>query len=192
MNLYLIRHGQSEANVRHEYCGWAQVPLTEQGIADARRAGALLKDISFDKVYASDLKRAMQTCENALPGVPYETDPLLRELYTGSLEGLEIQKAHELYGEPHDLALKNSDFRPYGGENRQMEIDRLRAFLKKMEALEEDAQVAAFCHAGTIYCMMEVMLGVPFSYEHLTVDNGSVSIFRFSFGVWQLKKWNMT
>ncbi len=192
MYLYLIRHGQSEANVRGEYCGWSQVALTEKGIADARRAGALLKDISFNKVYASDLKRAIQTCENALPGVPYETDPLLRELYTGSLEGLAVQKAHELYGEPHDLALKNSDFRAYGGETRQMQIDRLRTFLQKMENFAEDEKVAVFCHAGTLFCMMELALDTPFSFDHLMIDNGSVSVFRFSFGIWQLNKWNMT
>lgn len=192
MYLYLIRHGQSEANVRGEYCGWSQVPLTEKGFDDARRAGKLLEGIAFDKIYASDLKRTMQTCETALPGQPYEADPLLRELYTGSLEGIPIQKARELYGEVHDQALKSSDFRLYGGENRQMELNRTREFLRKMEAFADDQKVAAFCHAGTICCVMELALGVPFHYRHLAVENGSVSIFRWHQHIWQLSKWNMT
>ena len=192
MQLYVIRHGQSEANIHSEYCGWAQVSLTEKGFQDARHAGELLKDVVFDKVYASDLKRAMQTCEAALPGVSYTTDPRLRELYTGSLEGLSISKAHELCGKTHDLALKNSDFRLYGGENRQMELDRTRDFMKEMEKYSGQEKIAVFCHAGTLCCMLELTLGVSFHYSHLATDNGSVSIFDWTGSLWRLNKWNMT
>lgn len=192
MKLYMIRHGQSEANVRGEYCGWAQVPLTEKGLEDARRAGRLLRNISFDRVYASDLRRARQTCEAALPGTPYTNEPLLRELGTGSLMGLTRQQAHEIYGEKHDAALSGSDFRPFGGENRQMELDRTSAFLRKIENSTGDENIAAFCHAGTVCCMLELTLGAAFHYDHLRIDNGSVSTFCWNGRIWQLDKWNMT
>jgi len=68
MQVFVVRHGQSTANLAGTYSGWSHVPLTEKGIADAAHAGQLLKGIEFAKVYASDLKRAMQTCQTALPG----------------------------------------------------------------------------------------------------------------------------
>lgn len=191
MNVYVIRHGQSEANVRHEYCGWTHVPLSPKGLDDARRAGELLKDIHFDKVYASDLMRAMQTCETALPGIPYEKTPLLRELDTGTLEGLNVEKAFTIYGEPLEIAYKTSDFTPWQGENRQMELDRTLDFMRMLEESDHE-NVAVFCHAGTVCCLLQLTLGAAFTYNHLAVDNGSVSVFFFHNGLWQLKKWNMT
>ena len=52
MLLYMVRHGESEANERHIHAGWGQVRLTAKGREDAKKAKALLCDISFDKVYA--------------------------------------------------------------------------------------------------------------------------------------------
>ena len=191
MDLYVIRHGQSEANVRREYGGWAQVPLTEKGLSDAQNAGKLLQGIAFDKIYASDLMRAMQTCETALPGRTYEKTPLLRELGTGTLDGLNVDEALKIHGEALALAYKNSDFRPWGGENRQMELDRTQAFMQLLEK-ESPQNVAAFCHAGTVCCLLQLVLGAAFSYEHLIVNNGSVSIFTCKDGIWRLKNWNLT
>ena len=192
MYLYMIRHGQSEANVRGEYCGWAQVSLTKQGIEDAQNAGRLLRSVVFDKVYTSDLKRAMQTCETALPGIPYQQEPLLRELYTGSLEGMRVTDAQEKYGKVHELARKNTDFTPFGGETRQMELDRTQEFMRRMESCNANENVAAFCHAGTVCCMLELTLGASFHYDHLVCSNGSVSVCEWTGGLWRLVKWNMT
>ena len=80
MKLYMVRHGQSETNLSRCFTGWSQVNLTEQGIADAKRAGEYLKGISFDRIYSSDLIRAVQTAQNAIPGcVPVQL-PCLREI----------------------------------------------------------------------------------------------------------------
>ena len=58
MKLYMVRHGQSVANLNKQHVGWGQVLLTEKGEDDARGAGEILKNYSFDKVYSSDLLRA--------------------------------------------------------------------------------------------------------------------------------------
>ena len=55
MKLYLIRHGQSETNLRKCFTGWAQVDLTEQGRAGAVGVRPMLEKIKFDKIYSSDL-----------------------------------------------------------------------------------------------------------------------------------------
>ena len=192
MYLYMIRHGQSEANLAREYCGWGQAALTEKGIADARSAGRLLRGIDFARVYTSDLKRAVQTCENARPGAAYESTQLLRELGIGSLQGITEEAAEEKYGKLHHDALCNSDYTPFGGENRQMELQRTREFLNKMETYTGDENIAVFCHAGTVCCMLELTLGAAFHYDHLVCSNGSVSVFERTGGLWRLVKWNIT
>ena len=56
--LALVRHGQSLWNLEDRFTGWIDVPLTEKGEEEARRAGELLKDIDFQVAYTSALSRA--------------------------------------------------------------------------------------------------------------------------------------
>lgn len=87
MRVYIIRHGESETNRLNCWTGWLDVDLTEKGTEDARKAGKLLEGVEFDKLYASDLIRAKQTLETALPGYEYETSPALREVNVGAIAG---------------------------------------------------------------------------------------------------------
>ena len=63
MKLYVVRHGESESNRDKRFSGWSQVHLTEQGRRDAQRAGEMLAGLHFDRVYASDLQRALETAQ---------------------------------------------------------------------------------------------------------------------------------
>jgi len=191
MELYIVRHGQSEANLNGTYSGWAHVPLTEQGIADAERAGELLKGIEFAKVYASDLKRAMQTCETALPGAEYETDPLLREISTGILTGTYHKAALEKYGDAHKRCTEARDYSRYGGESHEMHCRRVAKFMKKLEENPVEGNVAIFCHDGTTKAMLNYVLGVDMHPYRVRTDNGAVSIVCYDKGAWYLKRWNM-
>ena len=87
MKIYMIRHGESTANAERKHAGWAQVPLTERGRADAIAAGALIEGLHFDRVYVSDLIRARETMELALPNTEAIESPLLREISVGELAG---------------------------------------------------------------------------------------------------------
>ena len=84
MKLFLVRHGQTVTNATGCWTGWYDAPLTEQGREDAIRARGFLSDLSFDKVYSSDLSRARDTALLALPGCTPEQTPLLREINVGS------------------------------------------------------------------------------------------------------------
>jgi len=64
--LVLVRHGESEYNLAGKWCGWTDIGLTAKGAADARTMGELLKDIHFDEVFVSRLKRTSETAENVL------------------------------------------------------------------------------------------------------------------------------
>lgn len=67
--LYISRHGESEWNTLGKWTGWTDVSLTEKGKNDARALGeAFLKDVSFDAVYTSDLKRTYETLDALMEG----------------------------------------------------------------------------------------------------------------------------
>ena len=112
MKLYVVRHGQSEDNLAKRHSGWADCSLTEQGRADAERAGSILRGIAFDKVFSSDTKRAKQTCAIALPEMQdtVEYTPLIRETNVGTLTGLEVAECQRRWGEEYDSRRKARNF----------------------------------------------------------------------------------
>ena len=189
MKLYLIRHGQSLTNLEKKFTGWAQAPLTEQGIEDARRAGGKLAGLTFDRIYSSDLIRAVQTAREALPGCEPVQLKELREISVGSLEWRPIEDCEREYGEKLWIDRNNYDFTPYGGENGQMLTERVEAFLKMLE--EEPAErIAAFAHAGFIQCALRAVLRQNLDRTLLKCANGSVSVFEYANGRWVLESWN--
>ena len=66
--LVLLRHGQSQWNLENRFTGWKDVPLTDQGIEEAKNAGILIKknNIIFDNIFSSNLERANRTAEIAI------------------------------------------------------------------------------------------------------------------------------
>lgn len=190
MELYVIRHGQSLANARKQLAGWLDVPLTEKGIEDAKGAGRKIAGIEFEKVFASDLIRAVQTCENALPGAEYEKCEMIRELAVGEFEGLIYDEAsddpiHERFRE----CRKVRDFSPCGGESHQMQMDRVGAFMN-MIAEKYTGPVAAFTHAGTLECMLHHVLGFRVLPAVLAIPNGVICVLEWTGQRWKLKQWN--
>ena len=155
-----------------------QVDLTEKGKQDAANAGKLLHNVPFEKIYSSDLIRAMHTAEISLPNCAYETTPLLREFNVGSLQGLP----------PAGISVKNRDFTPYGGENREMLRARVLEFLHQIEA-QNATTVAAFSHAGWLRMMLSVVLGVEIPHSAIICANCTVAIFEYKDGIWSLHSW---
>ena len=178
MKLYLIRHGESETNVKRVYTGWMQVDLTEKGIEDANSAKKRLAGIPFDKVYTSDLIRAKKTAEIALPNYVYEETPLLRELNVGELAGIPVGT----------VKIQNFDFTPFGGENREMVRTRLQQFLSMLEG-EKYQTVAAFSHAGCLREMMDFILGVKIPNQFLLCQNCTVLILDYNGENWRVHSW---
>ena len=191
MKLYMIRHGQSTANEGRLHAGWAQVPLTERGVEDARRAGSLLRGIRFDKIYVSDLIRAKQTLETALPGAAGVETALLREISVGDLAGKRADECVAIYGERYLSDKAAHNFVPYNGENAAMHLDRIRQFAD-LAAQDDLLCIAAFCHEGSIRCMLDLVLGYRHDRKAYALDNGSVSVFEWNDGRWSLVQWNQT
>ena len=193
MELYVIRHGESEANRGRYLGGMADVELTDQGREDAAMAGRMLRGIHFDRVYSSDLIRAVHTCNIALPDVTPEQLYDLREIDVGELMYCPTAEGEKRHGELFLRARKNRNYALFGGESHQMQCERVARFMQMLvDTCHEEDRIAAFCHGGTLISMLEVALGADTSSGAAIAFNGGVTKFRYKNGRWELIYWNRT
>ena len=185
MDLYLIRHGQSVMNFEKRHSGWSMLPLTEKGFDDARRAGERLKDIPFDRIYSSDLTRAVQTAQTALPGCEPIRLELIRERSCGHVMERFFDDCAAEYGDAYWQARRSCDWRPFGGDSPNMVRDRARDFLRMLEDDPAD-NIAAFTHGGFIGHVIEQVLGFPLDLSRFAVANGAVIHIRYDEDHWRL------
>ena len=130
--LVLVRHGQSEWNLKNLFTGWRDVDLTEQGVAEARDAGHKLKaqGLGFDIAFTSALKRAQRTLtlvleEMSAKGIAVVEDQALNERDYGDLSGLNKDDARKKWGEEQVLKWRRSyDIQPPGGESLKDTVAR--------------------------------------------------------------------
>src|ERR1700746_869460 len=137
--LVLVRHGQSEWNLKNLFTGWRYVDLTEQGIAEAKDAGRKLKaqGLKFDIAFTSALKRAHRTLDLVLAelgqtGLPTEKAQALNERDYGDLSGLNKDDARKKWGEEQVLIWRRSyDVPPPGGESLKDTLARALPYYVK-------------------------------------------------------------
>ena len=123
--LVLVRHGQSEWNLKNLFTGWKDPDLTEQGVAEAVEAGRKLKGqgLVFDVAFTSVLTRAQHTLDLMLDqlgqkNIPVHKDIALNERDYGDLSGLNKDDARKKWGEDQVLIWRRSyDVPPPGGES---------------------------------------------------------------------------
>ena len=123
--LVLVRHGQSEWNLKNLFTGWRDVDLTPQGIDEAKSAGRKLKakGLTFNVTYTSALKRAQRTLDLMLDelgqtGLPITRDQALNERDYGDLSGLNKDDARKKWGEEQVHVWRRSyATAPPGGES---------------------------------------------------------------------------
>ena len=113
--LIVLRHGQSTWNQLNLFTGWHDVPLTPQGIAEAKAAGVTLRQagMHFGAAHASLLARVVDTARLALQemgqgNLPIAKTWLLNERHYGALQGLDKKATTELYGAEQTLIWRRS------------------------------------------------------------------------------------
>jgi 2,3-bisphosphoglycerate-dependent phosphoglycerate mutase len=113
--IVLLRHGESVWNLENRFTGWTDVDLTEKGIAEAIKAGDLMKKegFLFEKAYTSYLKRAVKTLNCVLDRMdldwlPVEKNWRLNEKHYGALQGLNKSETAQKYGDEQVLIWRRS------------------------------------------------------------------------------------
>lgn len=187
--LVLVRHGQSEWNKLNLFTGWRDPDLTEQGVAEAERAGELLKaqGFHFDIAFTSVLYRANRTLDlilDKLGQTDLETvrDQALNERDYGELSGLNKDDARKRWGEEQVLLWRRSfDIPPPGGESLKDTAARVLPFYKNRiwPELKAGRNVIVAAHGNSIRALImyleelsamqiverEVATGAPIIYR---------------------------
>ncbi|MBN8231302.1 2,3-bisphosphoglycerate-dependent phosphoglycerate mutase [Corallococcus macrosporus] len=184
--LALVRHGQSLWNLENRFTGFVDVPLTEQGRNEARKAADALKGVKFDVAYTSALSRAQQTLAILLETLgqtpPVIRDAALNERHYGDLQGLNKADAAKEFGEKQVHVWRRSfDVPPPNGESLEMTAKRVLPFYDRAIAgdLRQGKNVLVVAHgnsnrslvmrldklSGETVVGLELATGVPLVYE---------------------------
>lgn len=195
--LVLVRHGQSEWNLKNLFTGWKDPDLTEQGVAEGKKAGELLKaeNLKFDIAFTSVLQRAQKTLGLILEGLGQQDletikDQALNERDYGDLTGLNKDDAREKWGEEQVHIWRRSyDIPPPGGESLKDTRERVMPYYEEqiVPQLKEGKNVIIAAHGNSLRSLImklenlspeeilkrELNTGVPIVYRFN--DDGSVA-----------------
>ncbi|MEU1625121.1 histidine phosphatase family protein [Streptomyces sp. NPDC020096] len=167
----LWRHGQTAWNLERRFQGSTDIPLTETGVAQARRAARLLAALKPDVVISSDLRRASATAAEltAVTGLQPTFYEALRETYAGAWQGLTSDEIVERYGEQYLAWKRGEPVRRGGGELETEVADRAApVVLREVEKLPEDGTLLVVSHGGAIRVTIGRLLGLePAHWESL-------------------------
>jgi 2,3-bisphosphoglycerate-dependent phosphoglycerate mutase len=165
--LVLVRHGQSEWNLKNLFTGWRDVALTEQGIAEARAAGKKLKarGIEFDVAFTSVLKRAQHTLSLVLEEMgqstlPIHKDKALNERDYGDLNGLNKDDARKKWGEEQVHIWRRSyDTPPPGGESLKDTVARALPYFNQeiLPAVLRGERTLVAAHGNSLRALIMVL-----------------------------------
>ena len=165
--LVLVRHGQSDWNLKNLFTGWKDPDLSEQGIAEAKAAGRKLKEqgLKFDLAFTSDLTRAQHTLKLMLAeigqtGLPTKEDLALNERDYGDLSGLNKDDARKKWGEDQVLIWRRSyDVPPPGGESLKDTLARaLPYFVQEiLPCVLRGERVLVAAHGNSLRALIMVL-----------------------------------
>ncbi len=186
--LVLVRHGQSEWNAKNLFTGWRDPDLTEQGIAEAKAAGAALaaRNIQFDIAFTSGLARAQKTCRLVLDGLaaappPIISDQALNERDYGDLAGLNKDAARKKWGEDQVHIWRRSyDSPPPGGESLKDTADRVLPYFNDviMPRMKQGETILIAAHGNSLRALVMVLDGLsPSEIVNVNIGTGEPYIY---------------
>ena len=189
--LVLVRHGQSDWNLKNLFTGWRDVGLTEKGVAEAREAGRKLKaqGIKFDVAFTSALKRAQRTLDLMLTELGQTTIPIfknqaLNERDYGDLVGLNKDDARKKWGEEQVHVWRRSyDVAPPGGESLKDTLARALPYYVTdiLPRVLRGERVLVAAHGNSLRALVMVLdKHTPESITKLNLDTGVPMVYRLN------------
>src|SRR4030095_202457 len=191
--MIIVRHGETEWNIKGIRQGNLDSVLTEKGMAQAKALAQRLARESFTALYSSDLGRAVQTAQEIsnVTGHSIVTDACLRERSLGIFQGLsgeEIKAKH-----PDEYKLHRTLGPNYvipGGESVRQQVDRNVTCLNELAGKHQGEQIVVVTHGGVVSGFfrhtLEIPLEVPRRFEFV---NAGLNVFAREEETWLLLTW---
>ncbi|GFN34831.1 histidine phosphatase family protein [Tepidimicrobium xylanilyticum] len=172
MDIILVRHGQTQDNVKGIF-STKETILTDEGKEQIRRTKTFVDTLSFDKVYVSPLYRAIQTME--ILGLDGKREERIKEVDFGLFEGNTYEQIKDKF--PEEAKIWDEDYINFvtpRGESIKMAYERVTSFLEEILNKGEDALLV--CHAGVIRIALSWVFDNLDYYFKFRVENGSVNV----------------
>ena len=197
--LILLRHGQSQWNLENKFTGWKNIPLTQKGESEAKKAGQLIKKhkIHIDTVFSSILERANKTAEIALKEIDlnnlFENDKLimtcdkkLNERDYGDLVGLNKNETAKKFGAKQVHIWRRSyDTPPPNGESLKDVVERVSPYFRENigPLLDQNQNILIVAHGNSLRAMMiELGMYKPVEISTIELPTGSPLCINFKEG----------
>lgn len=187
--LVLVRHGQSDWNLKNLFTGWKDPDLTAQGVAEAKAAGEKLAKlgIKFDVAFTSVLARAQKTCQLILDGVGQSNlqtfkDQALNERDYGDLSGLNKDEARQRWGEEQVHIWRRSyDVQPPGGESLKDTVARVLPYFVQaiLPRVMNGERTLVAAHGNSLRALIMVLDRLsPESIVKVELNTGEPIVYR--------------
>ncbi len=184
--LVLVRHGMSEWNIKGLWTGWTDVPLVEQGIEEARKAGENIKGIHFDQGFTSKLIRAQQTMNEikhliGQDSLPVEENLALNERNYGELTGKNKWDVQKQYGEEQFQKWRRGWDCPIpGGETLKDVYNRVAPYYENhiLPVLKQGKNILVTASHNSLRALVKLLENVPEEQiPSLEITTGEVYVY---------------
>ncbi|WP_318370383.1 2,3-diphosphoglycerate-dependent phosphoglycerate mutase GpmB [Enterobacter sp.] len=193
LQVYLVRHGETQWNAERRIQGQSDSPLTAKGEQQAWQVGERAKILGITHIIASDLGRTRRTAEIIAQacGCEITFDSRLRELDMGVLEQRHIESlTEEEEGWRRQLVNGTADGRIPDGESMQELSDRMHASLAACLDLPEGSRPLVVSHGMALGCLVSTILGLPaYAERRLRLRNCSISRIDYQQSPWLASGW---
>lgn len=177
MSIYLVRHGETKANLKKQYCGITDSCLTDNGIKQIELAGELLKTKRIEKIYSSPQTRAIESSKiiSKIVNRKICISKDLSEINFGIYEGLTWIEATKKYPiETKIWSNKGLDYTFPMGESFIDVINRVEGFFTN----HSESNIVIISHAGTIKAALAYLYNMTLiNAWKVKVNNGSIILF---------------
>ncbi len=191
-DLLMIRHGQSTYNLENRFTGWLDVPLSENGVEEAKDAAMKLKEYRFDVAYTSKLKRAIDTLRIILDAneqnhISVIQSEALNERNYGELQGLNKADTAKKYGDDQVFLWRRSySEAPPGGESLKETAARVIPFFHSVicRDISHGLNVLLVAHGNTLRAIIKELDTLnDEEIMNLNIGTGKIYLYRFDPGL---------
>jgi broad specificity phosphatase PhoE len=197
INLFLVRHGQTEWNLEGRYQGITNTKLTQEGKKQVKLAAKYLSRVNFSGFYSSPIGRTIETAEafKKVLNRDYQIKENLKEMNFGKWEGLKFDDIISRYSMDFNNWIKNPfDNPPTGGESFNDIIERgSREIDNILNENEDDSNVLLITHGGFIVAMLVHWLKIPPErWSSIIQSHGAINTVVIDKGIPYISQINFT
>lgn len=185
MNIYLLRHGQTEENRKGSYYGNLDISLNAIGISQGEKAKTFFKDIKLNRVYISDKKRTLEMAKLVIGQAKIEIiqDNRINETNFGDFEGKTYEEIKTFYPE-ECIRWENNwkEFEPPSGESYIELCKRVKRFMEDIKKLDCD-NILICTHSGVIRAIYCYVMNEDIDlFWKFGCKNGDISLIKYEYG----------